>query len=47
MVNINNTKIVICSKCGTENVVDDNNKFILCTQCKSIKKIKDSKIECY
>lgn len=45
MVNTKNPKIVICSKCGSENLVHNDEKFILCTHCKSIKRIKDSKIE--
>lgn len=45
MVNTKNPKIVICSKCGSTNMVYDDNEFILCTQCKCIKKIKDIKIE--
>ncbi|MGL5352628.1 MAG: hypothetical protein ACRDA5_04805 [Clostridium sp.] len=45
MVNAKNPNIVICSKCGNESVVCNEEKFVLCTQCKSIKRINSSKIE--
>ena len=45
MVSTKKFKIVICSKCGNETLVYNNEKFILCAQCKSIKKIKHSNIE--
>ena len=45
MVNTKNPKIIVCSKCGSENMVYNDDKFILCKLCKSIKQIKDNKIE--
>lgn len=45
MVNTKNPKSVICSKCGNENIVCNDEKFVLCNQCKSIKRINRSKIE--
>lgn len=45
MLKTKNPKIIICNKCGSENIVYNNEKFVLCTQCKSIKKIKTSEIE--
>lgn len=45
MVNTKNPKIIICNKCGSENMVYNNDKFVLCKLCKSIKQIKDTKIE--
>lgn len=45
MVNTKNPKIVICNKCGSENVVYNDEKFVLCTQCKSIKKLKTNNVE--
>lgn len=45
MVSTKNPNVVICTKCGNENTVYNDYKFILCKVCKSIKKIKESKIE--
>lgn len=45
MVRTKNPKIVICSKCGNQNIICRDEDFVLCTNCKSIKRIKDNKVE--
>lgn len=45
MVKTKNPNIVVCSKCGNENIRSGDENFIICTNCKSIKRIKDNKVE--
>lgn len=45
MVKTKNPKVVICSKCGNENIRNGDEEFVICTHCKSIKRIKNSKVE--